>query len=203
MPRRSPTTHHIRQRARLVDITREIIIRDGYAAVRLGDLARTAGMSAPAIYTYFESRDELLTTTIVSAVEAVVDDLDANDDSEASSIDRMSARLRRWSDPASPARKDILLLHQALVDRDKDPVVTDAIARAGEAIHTWFRTVLEDGIARGEVRPTIDPSAVADLVNVTALGIELADDNLRLHRVPDRLYEVFLEAVVAYVKGPN
>ncbi|MEC3956143.1 TetR/AcrR family transcriptional regulator [Nocardia sp. CDC153] len=68
-----------RERAR-AEITREItdaarrqLAESGAAALSLRAIARELGMVSSALYRYFPSRDELLTTLIIEAYEAIAD----------------------------------------------------------------------------------------------------------------------------------
>ncbi|QTI69014.1 TetR/AcrR family transcriptional regulator [Gordonia polyisoprenivorans] len=49
-----------RTRARILDAAAEVLSRKGYAGMRLTDVATVAELQAPAIYYYFDSREDLI-----------------------------------------------------------------------------------------------------------------------------------------------
>lgn len=53
-------TKSARTRARILDAAAKVLSRKGYAGMRLGDVAEAAELQAPAIYYYFESREDLI-----------------------------------------------------------------------------------------------------------------------------------------------
>src|ERR1700712_1105148 len=74
-PRRSPTTAAPAPgRGALADIRRigyEQIAAGGPTALSLNGIAKAMGMSGPALYRYFSTRDELLITLVTESFEAL------------------------------------------------------------------------------------------------------------------------------------
>jgi len=71
-----------RTRARILDAAAEVLSRKGYAGMRLTDVAQVAEIQAPAIYYYFDSREDLIEEVMWSGIAdmrkhmtAVLDDL--------------------------------------------------------------------------------------------------------------------------------
>lgn len=56
----------VRTRARILDAAATVLSRSGYAGTRLGDVAELAGVQAPAIYYYFDSREALIAEVMVA-----------------------------------------------------------------------------------------------------------------------------------------
>lgn len=54
----------VRTRKRLLDSTAYVLSRKGFAETRTSEIAKRAGLQAPAIYYYFSSRDELIAEVI-------------------------------------------------------------------------------------------------------------------------------------------
>jgi AcrR family transcriptional regulator len=53
-------TKSARTRARILDAAAKVLSRKGYAGMRLSDVAEAADLQAPAIYYYFDSREDLI-----------------------------------------------------------------------------------------------------------------------------------------------
>lgn len=78
----------------------EQIATAGVAALSLNAIAKQVGMSDPALYRYFASRDELITALIRDAYRSLADTVRAASDSGADLI-RLARVIREWarSDP--------------------------------------------------------------------------------------------------------
>jgi AcrR family transcriptional regulator len=68
---RAATTSEIKQ------IARQQMAQKGAAALSLRAIAREMGMTSPALYRYFASRDDLVTALIVDAYNSLADALEA------------------------------------------------------------------------------------------------------------------------------
>jgi TetR/AcrR family transcriptional regulator, cholesterol catabolism regulator len=53
-------TKSARTRVRILDAAAKVLSRKGYAGMRLSDVAEAADLQAPAIYYYFDSREDLI-----------------------------------------------------------------------------------------------------------------------------------------------
>src|SRR5207253_7362858 len=63
MPRiEAPTVaeHRNRQRAALLRAAEELLVEEGYAALRFSAVARRAGLARSSVYEYFTSKDDLV-----------------------------------------------------------------------------------------------------------------------------------------------
>lgn len=96
-----------RERARLatqseiLDTAREQIAQEGAPALSLRAIARKMGLTAPALYRYFQNRDELVTALIVEAYASLGDALTAARDKYAAAtrLERLAAMMsayRTW-----------------------------------------------------------------------------------------------------------
>ncbi|MET3808657.1 AcrR family transcriptional regulator [Nakamurella sp. UYEF19] len=80
--------------------------QDGVSALSLKAIATQMGMTAPALYRYYSSRDELLTELIVSAYQDLAEVAEAAAAGDRPAFERirdLSAALRRWA-VAQPQR---------------------------------------------------------------------------------------------------
>src|SRR3954451_8467156 len=78
----APTTTR-RQRLReatsqeILTVARDLLVREGAPAVALRAVAREMGMTAPALYRYYASHEDLLSALIVTIFDEVSDTLEA------------------------------------------------------------------------------------------------------------------------------
>lgn len=103
MPKKTPTgvldaadnaSKAARTRARIVSAAAQVLSEKGYAGTRLSDVAIVAELQAPAIYYYFDSREDLIEEVVQSGmthvrkhVSSVLEALPAS----TSSLDRIDA----------------------------------------------------------------------------------------------------------------
>lgn len=68
MPYQTPRSARGKKtRADLIDAARKIFVRDGFADSRISDIARRAKSSIGSFYTYFESKEEILSVVLAEA----------------------------------------------------------------------------------------------------------------------------------------
>ena len=139
---RAATTEEIKQTAR------RILVSDGRDAVSLRAIAREMGMTAPALYRYFGSHDELVKHVIADIFTELTADLHAAiaGTGAASGVD-LTAKViaaarafRRWS--LSHQREFSLLFGTPLpgVNIEKDEITAECGGKFG---NTFFLLILE------------------------------------------------------------
>jgi AcrR family transcriptional regulator len=97
--------------AEIVDTARRFLVSDGPAAITLRAIAREMGMTAPALYRYVGSHQELLDVLITALFDELSDELEAARDAAGDAVEhRMRAAcraFRRWA-LANPAELGLL-----------------------------------------------------------------------------------------------
>jgi AcrR family transcriptional regulator len=201
----------------ITDAARRQLASDGAAALSLRAVARELGMASSAVYRYFPSRDDLLTTLIVDAYDA----LGAAAERAEGAVDRADLRAR-WR-AGCRAVRGWALAHPheyALVYGSPVPGYAAPQATIGPAarVGVVLSRIVAEGVAAGVVDPgtggadaalapgaaeavglPVDPGATvgARVVQVwTALfGLISFEVFGQLHNVVDRREEFFHDAV--------
>ncbi|WP_433711491.1 TetR/AcrR family transcriptional regulator [Nocardia sp. CA-084685] len=88
--------YRVQMRAEIKQCAWEQIATAGASALSLNAIAKQVGVSGPALYRYFASRDELLTELIRDAYRSLADTLRAAQDSGAD-VARLAYALREWA----------------------------------------------------------------------------------------------------------
>ena len=171
------TTHRERVRAATIieikEIARRHMSEKGAAALSLRAIAREMGMTSPALYRYFTSRDDLVTALIVDAYGGLADALEAArdgcaEDDHAGRLSAIAYAYRHWA-LATP-QEYALIFGTPIPAYEAPPDVTgpvaarsmmvflgvlDAAQRSGKAdlsdVHAAFSPALQ-----GQVQPWID-----------------------------------------------
>ncbi len=203
----------------IVDAARRHLATDGAAGLSLRAVARELGMASSAVYRYFPSRDELLTTLIVEAYDA----LGAAAEEAAEEEEAAGNGLRALLHAACGAVRGWALAqpHEyALVYGSPVPGYAAPQATIGPAarVGVVLSRIVAEGVAAGVVDPgtggadaalapgaaeavglPVDPGATvgARVVQVwTALfGLISFEVFGQLHNVVDRREEFFHDAV--------
>jgi AcrR family transcriptional regulator len=158
-------------RARVrAELTREIaeaarrhLATQGAAALSLRAVARELGMASSAVYRYFPSRDDLLTTLIVDAYDAI----GAAAEQAESGVDR--ADLRGRFRAACRAAREWAIAHPheyALVYGSPVPGYAAPEATVGPAsrVGALLCRVVADGVATGAIDPAPEGPAAAEVL---------------------------------------
>jgi AcrR family transcriptional regulator len=180
----------------------DVFAEKGYAAARVDDVARGAGISKGLMYVYFKTKEELFKAVVKGVVVRRVDKLIENVEStDLSSEEFLRGPLLSFMKqiPGSPVAVVIRLLisegsrHPDLVEYYYENVVSKGLAAINE--------FLERGVEKGEFRQ----SAATDLPHLfmapmmlsIVWGIIFASKQLDT----DKLMETQIDMLLAYIKA--
>lgn len=187
------------RREQLIRIAQQVVADRGLADITLAHVAESAGMTAPALYTHFSSRTDLLEQVLEATAREYAEDMRVTDDADAPVEQRLRIRLSRW---ATTPNARLRILHDAVLHIPDSPRVKQAVQRALAAWERFVVDVLERGIARGEIRADLDVRTATDLLTTTLLGVEVGTDTglagESLRALTDQLVDMFL----AYLRSP-
>lgn len=185
----------------ITEVARRHLASQGAAALSLRAIARELGMASSAVYRYFPSRDDLLTTLIVDAYSALGDTAEQADRAAAEQAGHTAAEradgvdsengaagLRaRWRAVCSATRNwavahphEYALVYGSPVPGYAAPQAT--VGPAGRVGEVLCR-IVADGVAAGLVDPAGDPngadtSLVPDLAARVGLPASRPDSSL-------------------------
>ena len=173
----------------------------GFAATKVEEVARRAGVSKGLLYLYFKTKEELFKAVIRSVVAPRVDELTRtleNSELGAEAFIRgpLLAFMKRL--PGSPASVVIrLMISEAPKHPDLVAYYWDNVASRGLGA---LRELLERGVANGEFRQSavneLPQLFVAPVMMSIVWGIVFANRSLDT----DRLIETQIDMILAYVK---
>ena len=165
-----PGSKSERTRERIILAAAVTLSRLGYAGTRLSDVAAEAGVQAPAIYYYFDSREEMIEAVVtvgtVHLREVVITAVDAAPP-DATALDRIDiaveAHLRQLMSEASFAHAVIRNIGQL-----PDSIRRNQLVEERKYARFWRQLFLA-ARDEGALRPEIDPE-LAQLLLVGALN---------------------------------
>jgi AcrR family transcriptional regulator len=147
--------------ARIKQLAREQMAHGGAASLSLGRIARAMGVSTPALYRYFDSRDALVFALVKDAYGELADEVEAVGGSpEASFAERYRAlafAYRRW---ALTHSQDYVLIHGVVFPGCvvPDELIRPEIARTLRLFVDLLSEAREVGVLQIPA-PYLDPPA--------------------------------------------
>lgn len=190
--------------AEITQAAMEAFAEHGYAATRVEEVAKRAGVSKGLLYLYFKTKEELFKAVIRSVVVPRVDALKtAIADSDLSAEAFLRGPFLKFIQrlPDSPARIVVRLL---VAEGPKHPDLTayyfDQVVSGGmDAV----RQLIRRGVAQGEFRRTrLDafPQLLIAPVLMSIIWKTLFDRHSRLDT--DKLLEAHIDLLVTAIKAP-
>jgi AcrR family transcriptional regulator len=150
-------------RALIVQRAAEVFNRQGYFGTSLADIMQATGLEKGGIYNHFSGKEQIALAAFDYAFDLLSQRITALLTDTTHAVDRLQAFVAAF---ASQVENPVFtggcyVMNTAIEADDAHPALR---ARAHDAIHRWLtllRTTVAEGIARGEVRPEVDPDAVA------------------------------------------
>jgi AcrR family transcriptional regulator len=169
MPRTRDFAEHDATKEQIKQIAREHMAQEGTAAISLRAIARAMNVSAPALYRYFSSLDELITALILDAFNALADALELADKgvSQDDYYTRMLTVLLRYRTWALEHPIDFQLIYgNPIPGFHAPPEITVPAVQRGFVV---IVTILVEAMFVGEAQPAPEfndvPPRVADALN--------------------------------------
>lgn len=135
--------------ARLLDAAANLIRTEGFAQLRVEEIAEQAGLSVGTFYLYFEGKDDLFVQLVVEHTNRLRDKLTAAYATEGSYADRMGAAFDAYLDFVEDNAAGFLYFRDSgTVDTTVGRLSTWAIDQHAADL----RPVLEEAMDRGEIR---------------------------------------------------
>jgi TetR/AcrR family transcriptional regulator len=153
----------LKTRAEIVAAAERHFAERGFEAARLEDIAADVGIRRAAIFYHFGDKDELY----AAVLDQVFDGAMAALPSRGSAVERLEASLIGWIEYVArrPSVARLILREAA----SAQPGVASPLLRASRAPIAWFRAVIDEGVASGELKPLSDPHRFISLMGATTV----------------------------------
>ncbi len=151
-----------RTRQRVYDSAKQLFKEKGYLQTRSADIAERAGVSQGAVHAHFQSKSDILTALMVDYLGQVDRELSARTLSGNTAVERLKDAVHF-----------IVGIHTANMDQVSwyygyawvwEDVEERTYRRLMDSIAVQLSKILEDGVARGELRGDVPIELVVDLV---------------------------------------
>lgn len=168
---RPPAGDSAETRRRILHAARQRFARDGFRATTNRLIAEDVGISASALYHYFESKTELYAAVYCDTIDGMYNAFEDAARSRSHVLDQYAAVLDKACElqAADPSITGFLVAVAQETQRHPDLLEMLAPQRGR---HTRFFTgLVTDAVERGELVADIDPTAVADVLGAVLTGL--------------------------------
>lgn len=180
----------------ILRIAARLFKEKGYSAVTMRDIAKAMGMKAASLYNHIDSKQDILTSIIVSLAEEFTQGMDSIKNSDASCIRKLG---------------DIVALHVAIAGNNPDGMATlnndwmhlkDRKAHYLTLRHNYeedFRNILRHGIDQGEIIDgNIEIMLFSILSTLRSLYLWIPKkEEMHSNRLATELSRVLIEGITA------
>lgn len=156
---RAPHRRSDRARQAVLHAADDLLVERGYAAVTMEGIAARAGVAKQTIYRWWPSKFEVLMDTFLEDAEDALKIPDTGTTTE--DLRQHLHRLADFLTDAPAGQVMLALIGQAQHDRAMASVFQRRYLDDRRALD---RTILERGVARGDVRKDVDPDLVIDVL---------------------------------------
>lgn len=180
--------HQLRESA-IVDTMQDLLLRQGYAATSMDDVAAQLGISKGTLYLHFKSKAQLALSVIIRQIEAAEADIRTLDPS-LPAVERLRrallAGLRRR---ATMGRAQIELPPELYADA--------AFQAADRKVFKAGNALIRQAQRAGDIRTDLSPALLNEFVsNVFNLDFErLAREHVDLEAASTQVVELVMRAI--------
>lgn len=150
-------------RDRIIQVATELIKQYGLRGFTLDDITAELSMSKKTLYKYFDSKNELISAIVQKVAEIEKQRVLQEIDRCTTWFEKLNAILSVYSYPAIPIR--VINELQRYFPAEQETI--DEIRRFRKQM---TMAVLEEGIAKGEIRDDLDPAIVLLTLTKTLLS---------------------------------
>lgn len=185
----------------MLEVARRRFARDGFDGTTNRAIAEMADITSGAIYHYFSSKAELYEAVYLQTLDRVYTEFDEAIDGHHRLLDQFSAVL----DAAARLNDEDPSLAGFVVsisgETRSHPELAERLQQYRGRNVKFFRRLVAEAAARGELGPDVDPRAVEDLMGAVLAGLArfsaVTGDAKRHRAAIDALKLFFAGALVA------
>ncbi len=162
-----------------------------YAEVNMRMIARNAGVTSPAIYNHYQSKDDLFSKTVLHMMADTHALLSEILDRKGSWKESLGQMLTALGEGHKSSAGTHILSSTTQIKIAREPEKFQAIREARNDIGAIFRSLIEDAIAEGDLPRETDPLITGDLLMAFSFN---AIGTVTIHWDPKKYMSQILEA---------
>ena len=157
-------------RERLLEVAATLFAREGYRGVSLAEIAGAAGISAPAIYNHFGSKDDLFIETATNIFEEIKDAVAQSAAAPGTWHDKLARVLATCEELY---REDAVLQRFGSVfdvQAARDPEKYVPVRQVQRELDGVFRDIVQHAVNTGGLPASVDVNVMGDLLTSLIMG---------------------------------
>ncbi|KYC37814.1 TetR family transcriptional regulator [Scytonema hofmannii PCC 7110] len=173
----------------------ELFNQQGYAGASIADIMRVTGLQKGGIYNHFQSKDDLALQAFDFAIAQFKERYRTILRSKHHAVDRLRAIVDIFrSNIDNPIIKGgCPILNTAIESDDTHPALRERTRQAMDSWREMVSQIIQKGIERGEIRPTVNIDEIATIMISSLEGAvmmsKLYGDLIYIERVTQHLNE--------------
>lgn len=157
-------------RDRILKIARDAFSELGYDATAFQEIAVRADLTRPAINHYFPSKKVLYEAILGDAI-GLVGAAAEEAWRETGLIERLSAFVAAVAPPDDDGRAAVAFVVGVMLDAHRHPDLSPLVGELQAGAHEFFRGVLSDAVATGELTTAADLPSLVGTLSAVVWGI--------------------------------
>lgn len=153
-------------RERIVATAAAVFNQRGFAGASMADLMAATGLQKGGIYRHFESKEALALEAFEHAIACMTGRFTAALRDRDDSVDRLHAIIGVFAElPENPpVAGGCPVMNSIIESDDAHPALRESARNAMDGLRALVRRTTQRGIERGEIRPGVDPEALATVM---------------------------------------
>ncbi|GGL14886.1 hypothetical protein GCM10011588_31780 [Nocardia jinanensis] len=160
-------------RRRIISIAMKHIGEYGYAKATLNNIAEDGGLTSGAVYYYFKSKKALVSAVIAEVTGQLLERFERAvtraDDLQGKLIAILEETIAVTDEMPDLAKFSV----SVRVDGPRYPELRRALGHSTNSYYEFYKSIIEQGAAAGELKPGIDPRDVADMFGIISFGVTM------------------------------
>ena len=169
--------HEQEQRRRIMSAAARCFCRNGYHRTTIEDVCKEASLSKGALYTYFASKEELLTAALQESFAATMERAQtaaAAGRNALEKLDRVADAIVEGLETGGiTGTESPQLFLEIWAEASKNRTLNALYAQSYDRWRVFLAALLREGVAQGIFKPDIDPDAVVTILLATFDGLNL------------------------------
>jgi AcrR family transcriptional regulator len=157
-------------RQRIIEEAAPIFNQRGFAGCSMQDVLDATGLEKGGVYRHFGSKEELAAEAFRYAWERVAKARREGQDAIPGAVEKLKYSVRRFAETPGVFPGGCPLMNTAIDADDGNSVLRDLVCEAMKFWKARLVSIVEDGIAGGEIRDGIEPRRIANTMIATLEG---------------------------------
>ncbi|WP_353063268.1 TetR/AcrR family transcriptional regulator [Tunturibacter psychrotolerans] len=157
-------------RQRIIEEAAPIFNQRGFAGCSMQDVLDATGLEKGGVYRHFASKEELAAEAFQYAWTRVAKARREGQDAIPGAVEKLKYSVRRFAETPGVFPGGCPLMNTAIDADDGNPVLRSLVCVAMKEWKARLGSIVEDGIANGEIRGEVQPRRVANMIIATLEG---------------------------------